>query len=145
GSVEKLPELLRSRSTELAGKQIVLSTGYSTAFHTADEQKSFYAVTFSNLVDYRASQGGNPQFIGVFFHEATNGTDPNPPPPTPSIPSEMTRWDWPAKANELQALWSGASSSPALTWWLTKVENNMGLLGMKVDASGTPSLTGQPA
>jgi uncharacterized repeat protein (TIGR01451 family) len=145
GSVEKLPDLLRSLSTDLAGKQIVLSTGYSTAFHTTDEQKSFYAVAFSNLVDYRASQGGSSQFIGVFFHEATNGTEPNRQPPTPSIVSEMAGWDWPAKADELQALWSGKSSSPALTWWLTKVENNMGLLGLKLDPAGTPTIINQPA
>lgn len=145
GSVDKFPELLRSVSADLAGKQILLTTGYSTAFHTTDEQKNYYAVTFANLADYRASQGLTSPFIGIFFHEATNGKEPNPVSPSPSIATEMTGWDWSAKADELQRMWKGEASSDAIRWWVTKVENNMGLLSLKVDSAGTPSITEQPA
>ncbi len=146
GSVEKFPALLKSLMTDAAGKQIALATGFSTGFHSAEEQKQFYALAFANLADFRANAGVDSPFIGVIFHEATNGVDASVEPPTPNLPDEIKQWDWAAKADELTQMWSGQAPSDALTWWLKKVENNMGLIGLKLDgAGGNPMVSVQPA
>src|SRR5262245_46993107 len=145
GSVEKFPALLRSLQGDLAGKQLVFTTGISTAFHPAEEQKQFYTLTFANLADYRSSAGIDSPFVGVFFHEALNGKEPDPAPPTPGLSREMAQWDWAAKAEELAQMWSGQAKSEALAWWLEKVENNMGLLALKSGRADGATVTAKPA
>src|SRR5262249_26898244 len=145
GSAEKFPGLLRSLQGDLAGKQLVFTTGFSTAFRPAEEQKQFYALTFANLADYRASAGVDSPFVGVFFHEALNGKEPDPTPPTPGLSREIAQWDWAAKADELARMWSGQAKSDALAWWQKKVENNMGLLALKSDRADGATVTAKPA
>lgn len=145
GAVERFSTILRSLSADLPGKQIVITTGFSTGFRATDEQKNFYTRAFAALADYRASAGVDAPFIGVFFHEALNGPEPSPAPPTPELPAEMTRWNWTSKANEMARAWSGQATSEAMSWWLKKVENNMGLVGIQTDSVGNATVAAQPA
>jgi len=136
GGIEKAPELLKSLLTDLPGKQIVLGTGFSTAFRSADEQKRLFTTAFANLSDFRASIGTDCPFVGTIFREALNGNTPDPAPPRATLPGEMDKWDWTAKAAELSAMWTKKKKSADMTWWLTRVENNMGLVTLQNDASG---------
>src|SRR6266705_560725 len=145
GAADRFPMLLRSLMRDLAGKQIIFTTGFSTGFHSGEEQKHFYTIAFTNLADYRASQGVDSPFVGVFFREALNGKEPNPAPPRPDITSEIPKWDGPAKADELARMWSGEKSSDVMGWWLKKVENNMGLLELKLDGSNGTAVNAQAA
>src|SRR5262245_2874901 len=145
GDVERFSTILRGLSADLPGKQIVITTGFSTGFRSTEEQKHFYTRAFATLADYRASAGVDAPFIGVFFHEALNGTESGPAPPTPELPAEMTRWNWTAKADELTRAWSGQATSETMGWWLKKVENNMGLVGIQTDSAGATTVAAQPA
>jgi hypothetical protein len=145
GDVERFSTILRSLSADLPGKQIVITTGFSTGFRATEEQKNFYTRAFAALADYRAGAGVDAPFIGVFFHEALNGPEPSPAPPTPELPAEMTRWNWTAKADEMARAWSGQPPSEAMSWWLKKVENNMGLVGIQTDSAGNATVAAQPA
>jgi hypothetical protein len=145
GSAEKFSALLQSLTANLAGKQLTLTTGFSTGFRSSEEQKRFYFLAFANLADYRASVGVDSPFIGVFFREAVNSKDMNPEPPKPTLPSETVKWDWEAKSDELSRMWGGQSPSDDLAWWLKRVENNMGLLTLKLDPAGNATITAQLA
>jgi hypothetical protein len=145
GSVDRFPVLLHSLESDLAGKQIVLTTGFSTGFHSAEEQKNFYALAFANLADYRAHEGVSSPFAGLFFHGALNGADANPSPPSPDLAASVGAWDWPARSAELKRMWSGQGTSDALAWWLKKVTNNMGLASLSLDGSGNAAVAVQPA
>jgi len=145
GAVERFSTILRGLSADLPGKQIVITTGFSTGFRATEEQKNFYTRAFATFADYHAGAGVDAPFIGVFFHEALNGPEPSPAPPTPKLPAEMTRWNWTAKADELARAWSGQATSEAMSWWLKKVENNMGLVGIQTDSAGNATVAAQPA
>ncbi len=144
GSIDRFPTLVRQLTEELPDKQVVFTTGLSNSFHTVDELKQFYALTFANLADVRASAGADSPFIGVFFHEALNSKETNPAPPKPNAESEMVRWDRAARADELMSMWNGQASSAVMSWWLKKVENNMGLLALKYDSADNASISIQP-
>ena len=145
GGVEKAPALLKSLMADVSGKQLVLTTGFSTAFRSADEQKRLYTMAFANLSDLRASAGADCPFVGTIFREALNGNNPNPNPPRPTLPGEMDKWDWQAKAAELTAMWTQNKTSDDMSWWLAKVDNNMGLVTLQNDASGNVAVNPLPA
>ncbi len=145
GGVEKAPALLKSLIADVSGKQLVLTTGFSTAFRSADEQKRLYTMAFANLSDLRASVGTDCPFVGTIFREALNGNNPNPNPPRPTLPGEMGKWDWQAKAAELTAMWTQNKTSDDMSWWLAKVDNNMGLVTLQNDASGNVAVNPLPA
>ncbi|HYL11112.1 MAG TPA: CARDB domain-containing protein, partial [Candidatus Acidoferrales bacterium] len=145
GGVEKAPQLLRSLIADVTGKQLVLTTGFSTAFRSPDEQKRLYTMAFANLSDLRASAGADCPFVGTIFREALNGNNANPNPPRPTLPGEMDKWDWKAKAAELSAMWTQGKNSNDMSWWLAKVENNMGLVTLQNDASGNVAVNPLPA
>jgi hypothetical protein len=145
GGVDKLPAFVKSLTDDLSGKQLVVATGFSTAFRSADEQKKFYSLAFANLADYRVSQGVDSPFLGVFFHEALNGPDANAEPPSAKVPADMAQWDWPAKADELAQAWGGKAASDSMIWWQKKVENTMGLLAVSGSGTQTATVTPQPA
>jgi hypothetical protein len=50
-------------------KQITLTTGFSSAFNTADQALLFYAVAVSNLGSFRASEGVDSKFLGVVIQQ----------------------------------------------------------------------------
>jgi hypothetical protein len=136
GGVEKAPTLLKSLLADIAGKQLILGTGFSSAFRSTDEQKRLFTTAFANLSDFRASNGADSPFIGTIFREALNGSNPNPMAPRATLPAEMDKWDWTARAAELTAMWTQKKDSPDMTWWLSRVENNMGLVTLQSDAGG---------
>jgi len=136
GGVEKAPELLKSLLADVTGKQLILGTGFSTAFRSVDEQKRLFTTAFANLSDFRASTGADSLFIGTIFREALNGNNPNPTVPRATLPAEMDKWDWTARAAELTAMWTKKKDSADMSWWLSRVENNMGLVTLQNDASG---------
>jgi hypothetical protein len=136
GGVEKAPALLKSLLTDVTGKQLILGTGFSTAFRSPDEQKRLFTTAFANLGDFRASNGADSPFIGTIFREALNGSTPNPAAPRASLPAEVDKWDWTARAAELTAMWTQKKDSADMTWWLSRVENNMGLITLQSDAGG---------
>ena len=145
GGVDKAPDLLKSLLSDVPGKQIILTTGFSTAFRSSDEQKRLFTTAFASLSGYRASVGTNCPFVGAIFREGINGSNPNPNPPRANLPGEMDKWDWQAKAAELTAMWTQKKQSPDMSWWLTKVENNMGVITLQTDASGNVTVNPLPA
>lgn len=145
GGIDKAPALLKSLLSDISGKQILFSVGFTTAFRSADEQKRLFAIAFSNLSDFRASNGADCPFVGAIFREALNGNNSNPAPPRPALPAEMDKWDWKAKAAELTAMWTQQKKSEDMSWWLTKVENNMGLISLQTDSGGKPAMAASPA
>ena len=145
GSVDKFSAILRSLVTDLTGKQVVFTTGFSTGFRSAEEQRNFYALAFNKLAGYRASDGADSFFIGAFFHEALIGKSRNAVPPISNIEADLTKMNWTVKADELARMWNGQARSDAMVWWLSKVEDNFGLLTLKLDSSGNANITGQPA
>jgi hypothetical protein len=136
GGVEKIPDLLTSLIADVPGKTLVLGTGFSTAFHSADEQKRFFTAAFANLSDFRARIGTNCPFVGAIFHEALNRSTLRPDDPRATAPLGFDKWDWSSKAAELTAMWKQQKKSPDMDWWLTRVENNMGLVALQSDSSG---------
>jgi hypothetical protein len=145
GGPDRFPALLSDVVSTAPGKQVVLATGFSTAFRTSDEQNQFYQDAFLNAARFRAGAPADGPFVGLLFHEAIGGADTNPPPPTPGLPDEVKQWDLSARADELMQIWTGKGSSEPVAWWLKKVEANMGLVVTAQDASGAQSLTVQPA
>jgi hypothetical protein len=137
GGIEKAPDLLRGLIADVPGKQLILNTGFSTAFRSGDEQKRLFTTAFANLSDFRASVGADCPFIGTIFRRALNGNNPNPAPPGATLPADMDKWDWTAKAAELTAMWTKQKKSTDMTWWLARVENNMGLVSLQNAASGS--------
>src|SRR6266550_5960385 len=142
GGVDKFATLLRSLTADFPGKQIVFTTGFSTAFASADEQKRFYALTFANLADFHVSEGVDAPFVGVFYHEALTAGTNNPT--ASNFAADMSKWDWGSRADELAQMWSGGASSDVMTKWLQTIETNMGLILMSPGSSGSV-ITQQPA
>jgi hypothetical protein len=73
--------------------------------------------------------------VGVIFREGIAGHAPsrNPEP-------DVSQWQWPQRARELQGMWSQGSSSRDLQWWLDKIEANLGLVRAP-DAGAAGSIT----
>ena len=125
--------LMREFQSAIAEKQLILTTGFSTAFNTADQQNQFLTVTITNLWDFRLSTGGtSSRFLGVIFKQGLQGTKANAPAPAGSDPSQ---WNWKEKAQQLAEMWSGGKPSEDLKWWLSRIDSNMGLLSAPSDAS----------
>lgn len=143
GSVDKLPSLLRSMKSEFPGKQMLLVTGYSTAFNPSD-QNQYCAAAFANLADYRVRESAEGAFLGVLFHKAMDTSEGNVDPPKPDLPTEMAAWDWAAKSQELSTMWSRSSVSPELAWWLGRTEGAMGMIELKSDPAAGTTLTPKP-
>ena len=143
GGVDKPPALLRSLAADIPGKQMLFTTGFSTAFHSTDEQKQYYMMTFANLGDLRASSGASSPFLGVVFREALNAK--NPAPPNSGVRQAMSKWDWQSKADELAAMWSDNKKSEDMNWWAETVQHNMGLLDAQADALTPATLKAKPA
>lgn len=145
GGLDRVPPLLKSVLSDVPGKQLVFSVGFSTAFRSADEQKRLFATAFSNLSDFRASNGTSSPFVGAIFREALNAKNSNPSPPRAALPVEMENWDWKARAAELTAMWTQKKKSVDMAWWLAKVENNLGLVALQSDSSGQAVAAPSPA
>ena len=143
GGVDKPPALLRSLAADISGKQMLFTTGFSTAFHSPDEQKQYYTMTFANLGDLKASTGASSPFLGVIYRGALNAKSPAPP--NPATQKAMAKWDWQAKAGELAAMWSGGANSPDMSWWAETVSDNMGLLDAQAEALNPAALKAKPA
>ncbi|MFH1176266.1 MAG: hypothetical protein V1750_02580 [Acidobacteriota bacterium] len=140
GGVDRFGELLGGLQAALPGKQLSLTTGFSTSFHSPEEARQFYLLTFTNLSDHRASEGEASQFVGVIFHRALDGFEPPPQPPSPDLPAAVAGWDWSARTAELARMWSGEAASPVLSWWEAAVASQMGLFALQQDAGGATHL-----
>ena len=144
GGVERFPSLLRTLTSEVADKLVIFTTGFSTGFHPAEDQREYYMLAFANLADYRANEGIDSPFIGVIFHEAFSRDERDPAAPTPDLPTRMKQWAWESKAPELVGVWTGEAVSEEVSWWLRKVENNMGLLAVDSTGSEIDQIAAQP-
>ena len=142
GDASHFAALLRTLKGALPGKQLTLTTGSSSAFNPATAQVQFYTLAVSNLGDFRASDGVNSSFLGVVFRQAFNGAQANANPPAGADPST---WDWNAKAQQLAAMWSQGTKSDDLAWWVSKVQDNMGLLTLQTNGAGGASVKPLPA
>jgi hypothetical protein len=69
GDVDHFVTLLRALKQSYPDKQITLTTGFSSAFNTADQALLFYAVAVSNLGSFRASEGVDSKFLGVVIQQ----------------------------------------------------------------------------
>ena len=138
GDVSHFSGLLRALKTNLPNKQMTLSTGFSTAFNPTPQQLQFYTVTISNLADYRASEGAASNFVGVVFRRAFKG--PNADLPAPAGLADPSTWDWNQRAKQLSAMWSQGTNDAEMTWWVSKVQDNMGLVALQAGGTGATVL-----
>jgi hypothetical protein len=143
GDVDHFSTLLRELKASLPAKQLLLTTGFSSAFNPVDQQAQFYTLAVSNLGDFRASDGVDSKFLGVVFRQAFRGSNADAKPPASS--SDPSRWDWSAKAKQLNEMWLQGRKSDELEWWLKKVQDNMGLLSLQPNGSGGISVVSLPA
>jgi len=143
GDVDHFAALLRALKVSLPDKHLTLTTGFSDAFNPIDQQMRFYTLTVSNLGDYRASDGVNSNFLGVVFRQAFKGADADAKAPAGS--SDPNQWDWSSKAQQLFAMWTQGTVSEELSWWLSKVQDNMGLLTLQPNGSGGMNVVPLPA
>lgn len=144
GTVDKLPMLLDKLKADLNGKQMLMVSGFSTAFSTPADQSYYSTVAFSNLADYRARDVSDSSFLGLVYRRGF-GAEPEPTPPSEDMATKMQQWDLSKKAKELAKSWSGTEQSSEMDWWLKKVESNMALVSLSTDDSGDTVFESQPA
>jgi hypothetical protein len=135
--------LLRSLQAAVPQKQLVLTTGFSTAFNSPAQQNQFFTITMTNLWDFRVSSGAtSSSFVGVIFEQAFQGAKANLPAPAGS--TDPSQWNWSEKAKALAQMWSGGKAPEDIKWWLGKVEANMGLLSSQPGPSGGANFVPSP-
>jgi hypothetical protein len=128
--------LLREVEGALPGKKLLLDTGFSTAFNSADQQNQFLTVALTNLAGVRANEGADGGFLGVTIFQAVSNS--NATARAPAGTADPAQWNWNEKAKQLARMWSQGGQSPELTWWLEKVRGSRGLLGQ--DMTPSPAL-----
>jgi len=133
GDVDHFAPLLRDLKSSIA-KQLSLTTGFSTAFNSPDQQSKFFTLTFTNLADFRATDGPTSSFLGVVFRQAFTGPQASAKPPSTS--GDPAQWNWNDRAQQLLAMWSQGTASEALSWWVSKVQDNLGMLTLQPNSSG---------
>jgi nuclear pore complex protein Nup62 len=143
GDIDHFATLLRTLKQSYADKQLTLATGFSSAFNPPDQALQFYSVTISNLGSYRASEGVDSKFLGVVFQQAFKGTAADAP--LPAGTPDPSQWKWNDRALQLAALWSQGKTSPDMTWWVNKVQDNMGLTTMQPTGTGSSNLAPLPS
>lgn len=136
--------LLRTLQAAIPQKQVVLTTGYSTAFNPPAQQSQFLTVTLTNLWDFRLSSGGaSSTFVGVILAQALQGAKANLL--APAGTSDPSQWNWSEKAKALAQMWTAGKAPDDLKWWLGKTEANMGLLSSQPGSSGGTNFLPLPA
>jgi hypothetical protein len=136
-ATERLPDLVRGLLTDVQGKLIVLSTGYSTAFRPHEDQSRYYALAFSNVADVRAAEGVDSPFIGLLWNSTLNAADAEAAPPSEQTPQNIAGWDLAAKSAELIRHWESRGGDPDLSWWWAKTRSSFGILS-SADGSFAP-------
>jgi hypothetical protein len=143
GGVDDFTALLATLKLAIPDKQIALTTGFSTAFSTSDQQSQFYTLAFTTLANFRATDGANSHFVGAIFREAFQG--PGADTKSPKSAGDTSRWNWDVKARQLSQMWSRGKAFAELVWWLNKVQDNMGLLAFQSNGSGGVAVVPLPA
>ena len=143
GDVDHFASLLRELKGALPAKQLILTTGFSSAFNPPDQQAQFFTLAFSNLSDFRASDGASSPFLGAIFRQAFRGASADVAAPAGS--GDPSQWSWSQKAQLLSQMWSLGGKSDELSWWLNKVVDNMGLLALQPNGSGGMNVVPLPA
>lgn len=124
--------LLREVEASVADKKVLLDTGFSTAFNSADQQSQFMTVALTNLAGLRAEEGANGGFIGITVSQAFDNS--NQQAGTSPGNFDPSQWNWNEKAKQLAQMWSQGSKSAELTWWLEKVRAGRTLLTTQAGA-----------
>jgi hypothetical protein len=130
--------LLREIESALPAKKVLLDTGFSTAFNSADQQSQFMTLSLTNLAGFRAADGSDSRFLGVTISQAFDASSGNAQVSPPA--SDPSQWNWNEKAKQLAQMWSQGKKSAELTWWLEKVRAGRALL----NASGGTDLVPSP-
>jgi hypothetical protein len=144
GDVDRFAILLRELETAVAGKQVLLTTGFSSAFNPADQQTQFLALATTNLWNFHLADGGDSShFLGVVFEQGLKENKSDAAPPAGS--GDPSQWNWAEKTSQLARMLSGGKSSAELKWWMSKVRGNMALLAPQSDASGGTDFVPLPA
>lgn len=144
GGAEKLSALAERLKADAPAKQTVITTGFSTGFSPPASQVQNYAAAFSNLADYRARDGANSLFIGVFFRTAFDSADAAAQPPSADTVSNMAAWDWEAKASDIANAMRNGPGADEIGWWLRKSEGSLGMLNA-ADPAGAQGYTAKAA
>lgn len=145
GDAGRFERLLHDLTGDLRGKQVVLTTGFSTGFATLDAQREFYALTFANVAGYRATAGADAPFLGVIFREAFSRRDAERDARAATLAPEIADWDWTARAGELTAHWAGSEASDEVRSWLAVIERTLGTVVLEPTSAGEPVITAHPA
>src|SRR5260370_40970048 len=92
GDVDRFATLLRELKGALPDKQLILTTGFSTAFNPVEQQTQFFMLAFSNLSDFRTSDCTNSHFLGAVFRQSFKGsaTDIN----SSAATDDASHWNW---------------------------------------------------
>ncbi|HEY6968743.1 MAG TPA: hypothetical protein VJA94_06050 [Candidatus Angelobacter sp.] len=140
GDVDRFAILVRELETAFPGKQVLLTTGFSTAFNPADRQDQFLTLATTNLWNFRLSDGGDSShFLGVIFEQALK--EPISDTAAPAGSGDPSHWNWKEKSSQLARMLSGGKASAELKWWLSKVRGNMALIAPPSHPSGAMDFT----
>src|SRR5260370_17134318 len=91
-------------------------------------------LAFSNLSDFRTSDGTNSHFLGAVFRQAFKGSGADVKASAGS--NDPSQWNWSERAQQLSLMWSQGGKSDELSCWLSTVQDNMGLLALQPNGSG---------
>jgi hypothetical protein len=108
----------------------VFTTGFSTGFHSQDEQARFIGRSFESLAAFRASKGADSPFAGFMLRDVFSRTYQGN-----EQTLDTSNWDWRAKASEVIDTWNGSGVSNDMAWWLQRVEGNFGLFALQLDSA----------
>ena len=133
GKADSLAEKLKA---DAPAKQIAVTTGFSTGFNAPNAQMQYYAAAFSNMADFRARDGANSPFIGIFYRSACDSADAAAAPPSADTQANMAKWDWAAKSPDIAKAMSNGAGSDEIGWWLKTVEGGLGMLRSNKDQAG---------
>src|SRR5262249_21915883 len=92
GDVDRFAILLRELETAVAGRRVLLTPGFSSAFNPADQQTQFLALATTNLWNFHLADGGDSShFLGVVFEQALTEAKSDAAPPAGS--GDPSQWN----------------------------------------------------
>ena len=136
GGAEQFPTLTDALLATYPGMQLLVTTGYSTAFSNTDEQRGYHSRVLQNLADYQSAAGPESLFLGMVLSDAFDHPSPSQPPS--DVTGFLDDWDPSTAASGLTQLWGGGSPNPMLAWWQAETIGRMGLLAAQQPAAQEP-------
>jgi len=105
---------------------VLLTTGYSTAYHLAAQQQAFLGRALGSVS--RLAGESQSLSVGLALRAVTLGSGPTLA-SGPAI-GDLATWNWRQKALELRDLWSNRRSASDAATWHDAVTANLGIVAV---------------